>query len=502
MSTFPQPWISTVSHWQATNRGPTSLYLHNSEADLPTTADVVIIGGGMMGSALSYNLTRPGAYGDGKKIVCVEAKDVASGASGRNGGHVGPSTYYGWNLHQQPYPLGLGCSAEEATRIMQNERDNLDLVESIVKKEDLDVDFWRGELIETHHSAEETEESKRQYEAWLQARKDYGFTSDHDTRFVDERTEATELSRFKGVTSIHIRPAGSVHSHKLATALMQCAIDSTAADFSFYSWTPVSGFPEEVAGGDWLVKTSKGNIQAKKVILCTNAHTPNFFPKDDPLHTHIQPKRSHCALITPPPTYSGAQALKNTYNMSDDHYLVQTPMGGIVIGGGLPGLVRDDKFKAEDSFGQIDDSEAGIDPAYKEHYNNYLKDNFIGWGPEGYGEGLTRIWVGILSTVKDGVPLVGEVPGKKGVLLNAGFAGHGMSRIFTVARAYENILRTGTWDENLLPRSFELTSERLQSVLKAQQAFEAKNGTGKITDSEGVIYETKTTEKAGKCVIQ
>lgn len=35
----------------------------------------------MMGCALAYNLTRPGAAGEGKKIVLLEAKDIASGAS-------------------------------------------------------------------------------------------------------------------------------------------------------------------------------------------------------------------------------------------------------------------------------------------------------------------------------------------------------------------------------------------------------------------------------------
>lgn len=87
MSTFPQPFKSSVSHWQATNRGPTSLYLHNaSVTSVPGSADIVIVGGGMMGASLSYFLTREGAEGRGKNIILVEAKDVASGASGRNGG--------------------------------------------------------------------------------------------------------------------------------------------------------------------------------------------------------------------------------------------------------------------------------------------------------------------------------------------------------------------------------------------------------------------------------
>ncbi|WWC65455.1 uncharacterized protein I303_108073 [Kwoniella dejecticola CBS 10117] len=487
MSTFPQPWVSTVSHWQATNRGPTSLYLHNAHAKLPEEADILIIGAGMMGSALSYFLTRPGSYGEGKKIVCVEAKDVASGASGRNGGHVGPKTYHKWDLLMKPYPVGSGCSVEEATQVMQNERDNLDLIESIVKKENLDVDFWRGELLETHHSADQTALCKRQYAAWLKARQEYGFTQSHDTRFIDDLKEAEKLSRFKGATSVHIRPGGSVHSHKLATALMRCAIESQAADFSFYSWTPVSGHPHRAGNGGWRVKTSKGYIQAKKVILCTNAHTPHFFPKDDPIHSHIKPFRGQCALITPPPTYSGRQSFKHTYNMIDEHYLVQTPMGGIVLGGGLHRLIREGKTRPEDSFGQVDDGENSVQAGQTEHFRTFLRDHFVGWGPEGYGEGLTRTWTGILSTVKDWVPLVGEVPGKKGLSMTAGFAGHGMSRIFAVARGYANTLKTGVWDENLLPRSFELTEARLQRTLRAEREFDHNNKEGIRIVNGGVV---------------
>ena len=62
---------------------------------------------------------------------------------------VGPKTYFKWDLLQKPYPIGIGCSEEEATMIMQNERDNLDLVSKLVEKHKLDVDFWRGELCES-----------------------------------------------------------------------------------------------------------------------------------------------------------------------------------------------------------------------------------------------------------------------------------------------------------------------------------------------------------------
>jgi hypothetical protein len=64
------------------NRGPTSLWNHGANDVLPTDiVDYIIIGGGIAGASLAYQMTRPGAAGHGKKIVMLEAKDVASGAS-------------------------------------------------------------------------------------------------------------------------------------------------------------------------------------------------------------------------------------------------------------------------------------------------------------------------------------------------------------------------------------------------------------------------------------
>ena len=52
---------------------------------------------------------------------------------------------------------------------------------------------------------------------------------------------------------------------------------------------------------------------------------------------------------------------------------------------------------------------------------DYCKKNFVNWGEEGYGEGLTRVWTGILTSVKDYLPLVGEVPSSPGLFISAGF---------------------------------------------------------------------------------
>lgn len=82
---------------------------------------------------------------------------------------------------------------------------------------------------------------------------------------------------------------------------MRKAIESKHCNFSFHSWTPVEGLPTR-SGNTWTLSTSKGKIKAPRVILCTNAHTHNFFPKSSLIH-------DQCVLTSPRflylPSYSG-----------------------------------------------------------------------------------------------------------------------------------------------------------------------------------------------------
>src|SRR5262245_16664379 len=67
-----------TSHWLAT--APTAMSVPD---DLSATADVVVVGGGLLGAATTYWLARAGA-----QVVLLEARQLAGGASGRNGGFV------------------------------------------------------------------------------------------------------------------------------------------------------------------------------------------------------------------------------------------------------------------------------------------------------------------------------------------------------------------------------------------------------------------------------
>ena len=74
----------SISYWQ----GTTPDFLLST--DLPPSADVAVIGGGLLGAATCYWLARAGV-----RVVLLEGTAIAAGATGRNGGFVraGPRSY-------------------------------------------------------------------------------------------------------------------------------------------------------------------------------------------------------------------------------------------------------------------------------------------------------------------------------------------------------------------------------------------------------------------------
>lgn len=79
----------TTPYWRTE---PHPLDSHGSTKDLPTECDVLIIGAGISGVSVAYHLSQPDATEakptKAPSILLLEARQVCSGATGRNGGHV------------------------------------------------------------------------------------------------------------------------------------------------------------------------------------------------------------------------------------------------------------------------------------------------------------------------------------------------------------------------------------------------------------------------------
>lgn len=69
----------TVSYWQDP---PDAIADHRTTPDLPPTTDTVVIGSGITGAAVAWNLLQGPNPGS---ILMLEARQACSGATGRNG---------------------------------------------------------------------------------------------------------------------------------------------------------------------------------------------------------------------------------------------------------------------------------------------------------------------------------------------------------------------------------------------------------------------------------
>lgn len=79
----------TSSFWL---RSPHPEVAQAQSAELPSEAEVVIIGSGVTGTSIARTLLKSRKPGEETKprpaVVILEARDVCSGATGRNGGHI------------------------------------------------------------------------------------------------------------------------------------------------------------------------------------------------------------------------------------------------------------------------------------------------------------------------------------------------------------------------------------------------------------------------------
>ena len=85
-----------LSYWQRTTRGFPHLFA-NRDTPVPAASKYVVIGSGISGGLVAFELIEAGVKGE--EIVILEAREAASGASSRNAGHVRPGMRYSFRCN-------------------------------------------------------------------------------------------------------------------------------------------------------------------------------------------------------------------------------------------------------------------------------------------------------------------------------------------------------------------------------------------------------------------
>ncbi|KAG7828286.1 hypothetical protein KL920_003423, partial [Ogataea angusta] len=107
---------TTLSYW--IGEADAKLAKHRTTEELPEQADVLIIGSGFSGTSVAFNLLEQ----TDEKVLLLEARDVCSGATGRNGGHM--RSYY----HHDQYDFSKNYGQKTAAHIAMYEHEELNVV--------------------------------------------------------------------------------------------------------------------------------------------------------------------------------------------------------------------------------------------------------------------------------------------------------------------------------------------------------------------------------------
>ena len=442
----------TISYWQDP---PSELASHRTTPSLPSVADVVIVGSGITGASIAFNLLERSPR---LSVVMLEARAASSGATGRNGGHTKHASYRDFVDN---------CNSEgelEASKIARLEHDCMKAVHAFSRKYGIECDSWEGDTADVIYDEEQMIKARK----GVSEMKRVLGEDDPVARYTFWDADETRR-RFRAEESLGActYAAGSLSAYKFTIGVLRLALEK---GMNLQTGTPATTITRSDKDNfDWMVETARGTVYAKNVVLATNGYTAHLLPA---VQGVIVPLRGHMTAQRPGSSLPKS-GLTTTYSFiyhDAYEYMIPRPQeskfaGDIMIGGGLTKTADAGLME----WGTTDDTT--IDSLILDYLIGSTKTYFgSSWG-EDHSEGrLRKAWTGIMGYSADGFPLIGQLPGEEGLYIAASFQGSGMVLSFLCARALVDIM-LGTDDERLdrwFPRAFRMGPGRLKHKFRGR----------------------------------
>jgi glycine/D-amino acid oxidase-like deaminating enzyme len=366
------------------------------------TVDVAVIGGGLAGLALAYELKRSD---QSLRVAVLEARTVGYGASGRNGSFA--MTVVG---------LGFGVTAmlrgktflKAAHAYMEKAVDALD---EFILSESLDCDRMRPGFLRVATTTGYT----RRLQHDVKLMQSLGFEG-IDWISAGETQARVNSKRYLGAMLeerlVLVNPARLVREEKRLVCQMGVQV---------YENSPVTTISKN---GSFRLTTPQGSITAEKIAFTTNAYSHLFSGmrlKQMPAFTYMIATEPLTQAQLDPIGWSGMHGLEDARNLI--HYYRLTPDKRIVMGGGPVGLTFRSSLSADSN-----------EKAWK-HLEEHLHFLF----PHLKGIRITHRWGGPFSVTVDLTPALGFL-GDTRAVYSLGCIGHGVSMSLLNARVLRDLL--------------------------------------------------------------
>jgi gamma-glutamylputrescine oxidase len=339
-------------------------------------ADVCIVGGGFTGLSAALHLAAAGA-----DVVLIEANEIASGASGRNGGQIHSG------LRRDVIWLEEKFGFERARILWDMSEEAKALLRGLIVRYMIACDLRSG-VIETFHKASLLKDA-----AELVRTLSERFGYDQAT-LLDRPATVAALGSERFFGGIDDRGGGHLDPYRFSLGLARAAASHGAA---IHEKTP----------GVWMrpgpvVKTPRGEIRAEKVIIATDGRSGEL----EQLTRERMVGINSFVVVTEPLGAAGDKILPGGQSAADSRFVVRywrkTADGRLVFGGG--------------------ESNAGRIPS---DVRSFVRPHLLEIYPELAGAPLAHGWGGIVSVTAPRLPFVREI--LPDVWAAGGYSGQGVA---------------------------------------------------------------------------
>lgn len=215
--------------------------------------DCIVIGAGIAGLVSALTLQECGA-----RVAVLEASVPGSGATGRAGGFVVP-TFSAIRPAEVIRRYG-----ERGERLVRAVAGSADVLFDLVRKYGIDCDGGQQGWFHPAHSIEALYRIHADAQVWG------SFGATMEVLDARETQARTAVQGYAG--SLFVPSGGAIHPIKLLHGLI-----SSARALGLRLFTGVRALSAERRRDGWTIETARGPIRADRLLVCTNARSPDLF---------------------------------------------------------------------------------------------------------------------------------------------------------------------------------------------------------------------------------
>ncbi len=335
------------------------------------TADVVVIGGGVIGCSTAYNLAKLGAG----KVVVLEKNYLASGATGRCGAGM-----------RMQWGTETNCLlSRESVKMLSHLPELLNV--------NVDIEFTQNGYLMPAYSEKMAEQFKKN----LVLQNSLNIPARWVT--AEESLEIVPFLNTKGMFgATYCAEDGHCNPFKVTEAYAQAAKN---LNVEIYTDTEVQGIVTK-NGKIISVRTNRGNIQTDTVVNAAGGYAKTV-GRMAGIELPIFPERHEILVTEPVEPTMGPMVMSFYHNL----YCQQSPHGSFIMGIGHPN--EPESYNIKSSWQFLRD----------------MAERLVEILPPLAGLNVVRQWAGLYDMCPDRTPILGSSPALNRFFTAAGFSGHG-----------------------------------------------------------------------------